>query len=132
MAIQFVREQLIDAIINPGKMDLTTGTYNFGGVTALTYKTPTSDTEVAIKSYVDSVVNGLNWKDTCRAASTTSITGTYNNGSNGIGATLTVTNSGITQDGVTLRAGDRILLKDQSGEDPAENGFMSYQQMEML
>ncbi len=122
MAIQFVRDQLIDAIINPSKIDLTTGNYDFSSVTSLTYKPPTTDSEVAIKSYVDSVINGLNWKDTCRAASTANITGTYANGTDGVGATLTVTNSGITQDGVTLRANDRILLKNQT-TDPAENGI---------
>jgi len=61
-------------------------------------------TEVAtllanLKNYIDSVVNGLDLKLNCRAASTANI------------ATL----SGLlTIDGVTLVAGDRVLVKDQS------------------
>jgi len=123
MAIQFRRDQIIDAIINPSKMDLTTGTYNFASVTALTYKTPTSDNEVAIKSYVDSVINGLNWKDTCRAATQASKTGVYSNGSLGVGATLTISNAAVVADGVTLRENDRVLLKSQSKG--LENGIYS-------
>ncbi|GKS62454.1 hypothetical protein YTPLAS21_19120 [Candidatus Nitrosocosmicus sp.] len=52
----------------------------------------------------------------CVAASTAALTATYANGTLGVGATLT--NSGamvaLTLDGVTLVAGDRVLIKDQA------------------
>lgn len=57
------------------------------------------------------------------AASTTAFTATYNNGSFGVGATLT--NAGTQTifaiDGVTPAAGDRILIKDQAAS--AQNGI---------
>lgn len=59
------------------------------------------------------------------AASTTNLTVTYNNGFNGIGATLT--NAGaqaaFALDGVTLTAGQRVLIKDQSTQ--FQNGVYS-------
>ncbi len=52
-----------------------------------------------LKNYIDSAVNGLDLKQSCRVASTANI------------ATL----SGLlTIDGVTVVAGDRVLVKDQS------------------
>ena len=122
MAIQFVREQLIDAIINPDKMDLTTGDYNFQSVTSLRYKTPTSDTEVANKAYVDQVAQGLFWKDACVAASTANLTATYANGTNGVGATLSFTGQ-LSLDGVVIQQDQRVLLKDQTSA--LENGVYS-------
>ena len=60
---------------------------------------PTSAQDAATKGYVDSAVNGTDWKQSVRVASTANI------------ATL----SGLlTVDGVTLVAGDRVLVKDQT------------------
>jgi len=53
---------------------------------------------------------------TCQLASTGNLTATYNNGTNGIGATLT--NAGplvpLMIDGTTVNLGDRLLIKNQS------------------
>jgi hypothetical protein len=60
---------------------------------------PSADTDAANKRYVDSTLAGLSWKEAVRVASTANI------------ATL----SGLlTVDTVTLVAGDRVLVKDQS------------------
>lgn len=59
---------------------------------------PTSAQDAATKAYVDSAVNGTDWKQSVRAATTANIT-----------------LSGLqTVDGVSLQAGDRVLVKDQS------------------
>lgn len=71
--------------------------------------TPTSSTDAATKGYVDSVVNGLSWKDAVRVATTTA------------GTLASDFEAGDTVDGVTLVAGDRILVKNQA--DAAENGI---------
>jgi hypothetical protein len=70
---------------------------------------PTGNTDAATKQYVDNLVNGLSWKKSVRAATTT----------NGTLATAYANASVI--DGVTLATGDRILLKDQTTQ--SENGI---------
>ena len=60
--------------------------------------TPTLSTHLTTKSYVDSLVQGLSWKNSVRAATTANIT---------LSGTQTV-------DGVALVAGDRVLVKSQT------------------
>lgn len=73
----------------------------------------TADTDYATPGYVDtqvaSVAEGLSWKDTVRAATTTA------------GNLATDFANGQAIDGVTLATGDRILVKDQADE--TENGI---------
>ena len=80
------------------------------GCTAMTVSdNPTNATDVANKSYVDSVAAGLDVKDSVRVATTAEVVGTYTTG------VLTVTAVGqIQADDVILYSGDRLLLKDQS------------------
>lgn len=60
--------------------------------------TPTVDTDAATKGYVDAAVNGTDWKQSVRVATTANIT-----------------LSGLqTIDGVTLAANDSVLVKDQT------------------
>ena len=72
---------------------------------------------LAIKTYVDNNLTGLEVKDSVKAATTTNLSTAYNNGVNGVGATLTNTGTqaAITIDGVALSLNDRVLVKDQTG-----------------
>ena len=70
---------------------------------------PSSNTDVAIKSYVDQAVAGLRTRTIAECASTANV-----NIANALEA-------GDTIDGVTLVAGDRVLLKNQSTA--TENGL---------
>lgn len=67
--------------------------------------------------------NGLSSKGSVRVATTAALTVTYNNGTAGVGATLT--NAGaqaaISIDSVSLSSADRVLVKDQAA--PAQNGI---------
>jgi len=84
--------------------------------------TPTQSTDAATKSYVDSVKQALDIKDSVRAATTADLSATYNNGTGGVGATLTADSNGaLSVDGVSPAQGDRILVKDQSTA--SENGI---------
>lgn len=93
---------------------LTTGTIS---------TTPSAATDIANKSYVDSVAQGLDAKASVVNASTVAFTATYANGTAGVGATLT--NAGalaaFAADGVTNSVGDRVLIKNQGA--PAQNGI---------
>lgn len=62
--------------------------------------TPTAGTDAATKAYVDAFDQGLDVKNSCRVASA--------------GSNITLTAPGATIDGVTMNAGDRVLLKDQT------------------
>ena len=80
------------------------------------------DNSLANKAYVDQVAQGLDVKDSTRAATTADLSATYSNGSSGVGATLTAgSNGAIVIDGVSLSVNDRVLVKDQSTG--AENGI---------
>ena len=131
MAIQITSEQIknsniITALIandavTSSKLDQT-GTFDFSGG-SLSVATPTADGHATTKAYVDSLVSGLHWKDAARVATTASLSVTYNNGSSGVGATLTATGNGaISIDGVGLSSGDRVLVKDQ-GAAKEQNGL---------
>lgn len=78
-----------------------------GSITGLS--TPSNNSDVAIKSYVDDAVAGLRTRTIAECATTANV-----NLSNGLEA-------GDTIDGVTLVAGDRVLVKDQSTA--TENGL---------
>jgi hypothetical protein len=71
--------------------------------------TPTDGTDAATKAYVDSAAQGIDWKASVRAATTSNIT------------LASALENGDTLDGVTLATGDRVLVKNQSTG--SENGI---------
>ena len=77
---------------------------------------------LANKAYVDQVAQGLDTKPSCRLATIADLSATYNNGTLGVGATLTASSNGaLSIDSVTPSVADRILVKDQT--DASENGI---------
>ena len=104
-----------------------TGKVNVGTFIISNVATPVASTDAATKQYVDDVAQGLNIHDSCNAATTTTLatisggTVTYNNGTAGVGATLTTTGTYTTIDGVTLSDGMRILVKNEATQ--ANNGI---------
>jgi len=85
------------------------GTVSISGGSITGIGTPSNNSDVAIKSYVDELVAGLRTRIIAEVATTANV-----NLTNGLEA-------GDTIDGVTLVAGDRVLVKDQS--DATENGL---------
>jgi hypothetical protein len=67
---------------------------------------PSSAQDAATKAYVDSVLEGLAWKDNVRVAST---------------ANINLASPGSSIDGVTMASGDRVLVKNQTSQ--PENGI---------
>jgi hypothetical protein len=102
-----------------------------GGLTSVTVtQDPTSALQLATKQYVDAVAEGLHVHAACAAATTgtlASITGgtvTYNNGTAGVGATLTLSVALTVLDGYTLLNGDRVLVKNEATQ--ANNGIYTW------
>jgi len=85
--------------------------------------TPTVSTDAATKQYVDDVAQGLNIHAASWAATTANLNATYNNGTSGVGATLTNagTQAAFTTDGVSPTVGQRILVKNQTTQ--SQNGI---------
>jgi len=85
------------------------GTVSISGGSITGLSTPSNNSDVAIKSYVDEAVAGLRTRIIAEVATTANV-----NLTNGLEA-------GDAIDGVTLVAGDRVLVKDQSTA--TENGL---------
>lgn len=76
---------------------------------------PTADAHLANKKYVDDVAQGLDVKASVHVATTAALAAcTYNNGSSGVGATLTAdANGALTIDSHAVNAGEYVLVKNQ-------------------
>lgn len=84
---------------------------------------PTTSLQAATKSYVDTIASAsVHYHTPVRVESPTALTVTYNNGTSGVGATLT--NAGaqaaLVLDGITLSVNDRVLIYTQV--DQTQNG----------
>ena len=85
--------------------------------------TPTNATDIVNKSYVDTIAAaGITYHTPVKYEAPTALTATYNNGTAGVGATLTNagTLAAFAPDGPTASPGDRILVYNQAA--PAQNG----------
>ena len=94
-----------------------TGTVAMSGKKISGLAAPTAATDGANKAYVDSVAEGLDIKGSCVAGTTAALAAvTYANGTAGVGATLTADANGVLAaiDGVTMVAGERLLVKNQA------------------
>lgn len=74
--------------------------------TASQQNQPVGNNDLTTKLYVDSLALGISWKQPVTAATT---------------ANITLSGAPKTVDSVTVQAGERVLVKDQSA--PAENGI---------
>lgn len=68
--------------------------------------TPSATGDAATKGYVDSLVEGLAWKDSCRVATQ---------------ANINLSSPGATIDGITMASLDRVLVRSQTSA--PENGI---------
>jgi hypothetical protein len=102
-----------------------------GGLTSVAVtQDPVSALQLATKQYVDAVAEGLHVHASCAAATTNTLatltggTVTYNNGTAGVGATLTLSVALTVLDGYTLLNGDRVLVKNEVAS--ANNGIYTW------
>ncbi len=88
---------LANSVVTAAKIDLT-GSFDFSSGT-LSVATPTADAHATTKAYVDSLNQGVHWKESCIAAST---------------ANVDITSAPSSIDGVNLPANDRVLITYES------------------
>jgi hypothetical protein len=81
---------------------------------------PTQDLQAATKQYVDNFASGLAIHLSVKTTTNANLSATYDNGTDGVGATLSSTGSLPTIGGYTAAVDDRILVKNQT--DQAQNG----------
>ena len=112
-----------DIILSPNG----TGKVDVSGSIITGLSEPVGATDAATKNYVDTVAEGLHVHEAAHCATTDTLavlsggTVTYNNGTSGVGATLTLSAGLSAIDGHTLNNGDRILVKNQATQ--AHNGM---------
>jgi hypothetical protein len=86
---------------------------------------PAQDQDAATKYYVDSVAQGLDPKASVALATAATLPAyTYNNGTDGVGATITASSLGLlTIDGNVPTVGSRVLIKNETGANQPYNGI---------
>jgi hypothetical protein len=85
---------------------------------------PTANLQAATKQYVDTIAAaGLHYHDPVRVEQEGNLNATYDNGTSGVGATLTNagTQAALVIDGVTMVLNDRVLIYEQTNA--AHNGI---------
>ena len=94
---------------------LTTGTISTA---------PASNNDIVNKAYVDTLAaSGIHFHQPVRVESPINLNATYNNGTAGVGATLTNagTQAALVIDGVTVSVADRVLVYEQTTQ--TQNGI---------
>jgi hypothetical protein len=86
---------------------------------------PVQSQDAASKAYVDSVAQGLDVKASVVYATAAALAAyTYNNGTSGVGATITANATGaLSVDGSTPSVSDRILVKNETTTNAPYNGI---------
>jgi len=105
--------------INTTNLTANTVTLTAGTIST----TPNVAADIANKEYVDNLVaSGTHFHEPVRVESPININATYNNGTDGVGATLTNagTQTALVIDGVTLSVADRVLIYEQTNQ--TQNG----------
>lgn len=107
--ISLIRLNVSDVIEIPSALSLASNPIN-------NVSDPTLSQDAATKNYVDAKFAGQSPKAPVKAVFLANLTATYSNGALGVGATLTATGNGAipTADGITVLAGDRVLITAQT------------------
>jgi hypothetical protein len=105
-------------------LGVTTANITTANITAGTVTTsPASANDLVNKSYVDTIVaSGIHFHEPVRVESPINLNATYNNGTAGVGATLTNagTQVALVIDGITMVVADRVLVYQQTNQ--TQNG----------
>jgi len=110
-----------DTEITSAKLNISGEAWDFSGASAFSVPAPTADAHAVTKSYADSIAQGLDVKESVRAATTSSDLSNYT----AISSTILEGSTAPSIDGLTLTTlGQRVLVKDRA--DASENGIYVY------
>jgi len=101
------------------------GTIDAGNFRITSLGAPSQATDAATKYYVDTTAQGLDPKASVHLATTTALPSyTYNNGTAGVGATITGNTNGLLSiDGDDALITNRVLIKNEIGGNRPYNGI---------
>jgi hypothetical protein len=113
------------SVLDIGTLGVSTANITTANITAGTVTTtPASGNDLVNKTYVDTLVaSGIHFHQPVRVESPINLNATYNNGTAGVGATLTNagTQVALVVDGVTVATNDRVLVYEQTNQ--TQNGI---------
>lgn len=111
-------------VLDIGTLGTSTANITTANITSGTVSTtPASANDLVNKSYVDTLVaSGIHFHEPVRVESPINLNATYNNGTAGVGATLTNagTQVALVIDGITMVVADRVLVYEQTNQ--TQNG----------
>ena len=113
-----------------GTLGVTTANITTANITSGTISTaPTSNTDIVNKQYADAIASGIHFHEAVALATTAALpANTYNNGTSGVGATLTGNaNGALSVDSTLTIAAERILVKNEAAG--ANNGVYTVTQV---
>jgi trimeric autotransporter adhesin len=105
--------------------NITTANLTSGTVTT----TPVNNTDIVNKAYADAIASGIHFHEAVSLATTAALpANTYNNGTSGVGATLTGNaNGALSVDSTLTVVSERVLVKNESAG--ANNGVYTVTQV---
>jgi hypothetical protein len=97
--------------INATTANITTANLTSGTITTA----PTNNTDIVNKQYADAIASGIHFHEAVALATTAALpANTYNNGTSGVGATLTANaNGALSIDSTLTIAAERVLVKNE-------------------
>jgi hypothetical protein len=97
--------------LSVGTATVTTANITAGTVSAA----PVNNTDIVNKQYADALASGIHFHEAVELATTAALpANTYNNGTSGVGATLTANaNGALSVDSTVVVAGNRVLVKNE-------------------
>jgi hypothetical protein len=108
----------------------STGAFTSVAMTSGTITTaPTSGTDIVNKTYADAIASGIHFHEAVNLATTAALpANTYNNGTSGVGATLTGNaNGALSIDSTLTTVTERVLIKNEATQ--ANNGVYTVTQV---
>ena len=105
------------SVLDIGTLGVSTANISTANITSGTVTTaPVNNTDIVNKAYADAIASGIHFHEAVSLATTSALpANTYNNGTSGVGATLTANaNGALSVDSTLTVVSERILVKNQA------------------